>query len=688
MCNIIKNLIRFSIFSLIIIIPGVLYAEIKEPVIRAVKTNKPPIIDGKLDDDCWKQCSPGTDFYMVEPNPGATVTQGTFAYVCYDDEKIYFGFRMMEDKVQKIQTTVNRRDGPVWMDDALELIIDTYCDRRNGYYFASNLLGAKLDGRIIDDGRNVDDTWDGHWETRSQLSTNCWEMEITIPFSELSYRVADSMVWGVNFWRTERPNWENTSWSKVQFWCQISKYGTLTGLSIVTKPKKFEIIPFSAGRYEGDSVKSKVGIDFEYDISSNLTFNATVLPDFAQIEADPLAFNLSYEEGEELYFPEKRPFFLEGGSALNTPFQLFYTRRMNEILAGAKLYGKIKSTELLALNAQTKDTKENFSVLRIKQEVFSSTTLGALLTHKQYKDSVSQAAGIDVNFPFYGPFRFISQFALANNTGINGDRWAGYIGVEGESGSYGGGLYARRIGPDFWVDQGFIHTYRINRESINGYGRRHIIEDKSIFQWIEVGTDFLFAREIGDRLTNGHIGLWTNFVTINKLRFNINGYRSYERYGDSEFTNKSVGFGIETNVGGAEGVAADYSIRRLYDTPAKVFNLGIYFLPIKKISVFPRVNAIKWDDNRWEWLVNTGISYQINDKAFFRIFLQSESETSTQSGNMISIENIRDVNSNFLFGYEFAPGTILYFVYNFSHDFYIERNNNIFVAKINYSHRF
>lgn len=676
---------RYLVIILIIVIPQIAPAEIQEPVVRTIRIATPPAIDGKLDDACWQLCTPATDFYMVDPNPGAPVTQQTYVYVCYDDKRIYFGIYMIEDELESIQATVNERDGDVWMDDALELIIDTYCDRRNAYYFASNLLGAKLDGRIIDDGRNVDKTWDGHWKTKSHLASNGWEMEMVIPFSELSYPVADSLTWGINFWRTERPHWENTSWAKVPFWCQISKFGTLTGLSIRSTPKRFEIMPYAAGQYENDSLEPSGGVDFEYDISSNLIFNATLLPDFAQIEADPYAFNLSYEEGEELYFPEKRPFFLEGGAILDTPLRLFYTRRMNEILAGVKIYGKIKSTELLALDVQTKDTEENFSVLRLKQELFGTTTLGAIVTHKQHKDSVSQAAGIDLNLPVYGPFRFTSQFALTNNTGLSGDRWAGYIGVEGETGSYGGGLFTRRIGQNFWVDQGFIHTYRINREVINGYGWKNIIEDKGTFQWIEAGTAFLVAKEIDDRLTNGYIEFWTNFVTRNKWRFNINGSRSYERYDELEFTNKILGFGIENNVGGTEGVSADCSIRTLYDTPAKVLNIGFFFLPIKGITVFPRIQAIKWDDNRWEWLMNARISYQITDKAFFRIYLQSESESSVENGGMLSIEAFEDINSNFLFGYEFAPGTILYLVYNYYNNFEIESVDNIFVAKLNCS---
>jgi hypothetical protein len=268
---------------------------------------------------------------MVEPNPGAPVTQPTRVYVCYDDEAIYFGVHMSEAATDEMQTAVNQRDGMIYRDDSFEIMLDTHCDRRNAYYFMSNLLNAKLDGRIIDIGRDTDQTWDAHWNSKAQLVTGGWEMEIAIPFSELSFPLSDSLVWGINFWRIERPHWENTSWAPVQQWCQVSKYGTLTGLAIKPDIKRFELLPYIAGRYEQDTLSPRGGMDLEYNAASDLVANATFLPDFAHIEADPFKFNLSYQEGEELHFAEKRTFFLEGGSTLNLPIRLFYTRRMKRI---------------------------------------------------------------------------------------------------------------------------------------------------------------------------------------------------------------------------------------------------------------------------------------------------------------------------------------------------------------------
>ncbi|MCK4395585.1 carbohydrate binding family 9 domain-containing protein [candidate division WOR-3 bacterium] len=672
----------------LVLIPSIVLAHVQEPIVRAVRVIKPPFIDGELNDSCWQECKPVTDFYMIEPNPGAPVTQQTVVYVCYDDEKIYFGIHMSEDKPDAIQSTVTQRDGGVYMDDSFELMLDTYCDRRNAYYFMSNFLGAKLDGRIIDDGRDANETWDAHWETKAQRVEDGWEMEIAIPFSELNFPRTDSLVWGINFWRIERPHWENTSFSMVQLWCKVSQYGTLTGLSIKPQIKRFEILPYGAFRCDEDSLTLRGGVDFEYDVTSDLIFNATFWPDFAQIEADPYRFNLSYEQGEELYYPEKRPFFLEGSSILRTPIQLFYTRRMNEILLGGKLYGKIKSTEVLALNVQTKDTEENFSVLRIKQELFTTTTLGALVTHKQRSDTFSQAASIDFNHPVYGPFLLTSQFSATRNTGVSGDQWAGHIGIASETGTYGGGLFAGRYGPDFRVEQGFINACDINRQGISGVYWYKCLRDKGISKWLEVGAEFDVAQEIGDKLACSHTEFWSNFVMSNKWRIGINGERNYERYGESEFKNRLIGLHIESNVGGMTGIASSFTFGRLYNSSFRFFHFGFLIQPIQRITIFPYFQTVRSGKTKWQWITNTRISYKATDKAFFRIFLQADSETDSEIEETFSFQDIQNLNANFLFSYEFAPGTILYLVYNHPRNFSDETVDNIFVAKFTYSFRF
>lgn len=678
--------------SLLLLLPFLATAQVQEPVVTAVKVETPPLVDGRLDEPCWRQCKPAKDFAMVEPEPGAPVTQQTYAYVVYDDEKIYFGFHLAESKPDAMAATVNQRDGQIYLDDSIEIMLDTFCDRRNAYYFMSNLLGAKLDGRIIDEGRNTDANWDAHWETRAQLVEDGWELEMAIPFAELSFPRADSMVWGFNIWRVERPHWENTSWSpNVLRWCQVSQYGTLAGLSVATKRRRVHLLPYAAARYAHldpaiDSLGPKAGLDLEYAITSDLILNATLLPDFAQIEADPTRFNLSYQEGEELYYPEKRPFFLEGVGILSTPFNLFYTRRMGEISAGGKLYGKVKSLELLAVNVQTKDTDENFSVLRLKQDLFGTASAGVLITHKQHpSDTVSQAAGIDLNLPVYGPFLLTSQAAVTDNTDVAGDEWAAHLGVEGETSTYGGGLFSGRIGDDFRVDQGFIEAYDIGKQGLAGYGWGKFLPDRGPLQWIDAGGSFDLTQEIDSTLAEAEGEFWANLVTRTKWRLGTNGRRSYERYGSTEFFNRTLNFQIESNVGGTEGVFALYEFGERYDQSWQMYQLGFLVVPLKRLSVFPVSVAVKQGDARWRWVSNARISYQVTDKAFLRLFLEAESESGNRAERPTALESVKLARANALLGYEFAPGTIFYLAYNEEQDFETREKNRIVVAKFTYS---
>ena len=293
-----------------------------------------------------------------------------------------------------------------------------------------------------------------------------------------------------------------------------------------------------------------------------------------------------------------------------------------------------------------------------------------------------------MNVPVIGRFLFTSQFAAANNTGISGDRWAGHIGIEGETGSYGAGLFADRIGPQFLVEQGFINTYDINRQGISGYGWNKFIQDKACFQWIDAGTRFDINQEIGDRLALAENEVWMNFVTRSKWRFGMSGTRSYERYGELEFTNRTLFMEIESNVGGAAGIASFYLFGTLYDQPFKRYHFGFLASPTRQIAIFPYFQAIKWGDDSWQWLSNTLITYQITNRAFFRVYAQAESEADTESEESFSLAEFGILNANFLFGYEFLPGTILYLVYNHAHDYTEEATTNIFVTKFTYSLRF
>ncbi|MDO9390862.1 MAG: DUF5916 domain-containing protein [bacterium] len=659
------------------------------PSLRAVRVEQAPVLDGKLDDSCWQNAGMSGEFYLLLPTPGGAVTQRTRIYLCHDDQNLYVGAYMHEDQPDRIQASCNQRDGEVYLDDCLEVTIDTYNDKSNAYYFAVNPQSTRTDGRIIDEGRTVDANWDCRWQARASIDSAGWAVEMAIPFGELRFNQADTMSWGINFYRLERPHWETSSWARIDNWCRVSQYGQLAGLAIDPKVKRFELLPFGLSQYQHgtDSLKFRAGLDFKYGITSDLNLNATYLPDFGQIEADQFRFNLSYQQGQELFLAEKRPFFMEGASILYTPIKLFYTRRMNEIEAGAKLYGKIGRAELLCLDVQTKDNDQNFSLLRAKHPLLGQAFAGITATNQQKGGNYSRSAGLDLNLPLYGPLQLTVQTARSANQGITGDEWAGVAEFKSETALSFWEARFFRSGPEFWVSQGFIETVDIDRwgSHFEGY---HKFPLSGPFQYLDAGGKWIRKQELGDRMTNNEVGLWTNIVTTGKYRFGLNGGRSFERYGQEEFANKMGVLEFETNVGGMTGIALSYGAGELYDDNFRQATMGLIFLPLSNLTVYPSIFAVRQGSNEWQWISNTRISCQITPRLFARVFIRTSTTYGTPAQRSFQLEDVEDLNSNILLGYEVRPGSMLYLVYNHPRNLITDEFDHYFLAKFSYSIRF
>lgn len=647
-----------------------------------------PVIDGLLNDSCWRADPTAVDFLMLEPNSGSPASQPTFVYCCFDDRNLYIAARLLEDRIDQLQTTCNTRDGDVIKDDCFVVMLDTYHDRSNAYYFAANSQGVQNDGRIIDDGRTIDENWDGRWISKAVRDSIGWSIEIAIPFSELRHAAADSIIWGVNFYRIERPHGEVSSWSPVSAWCRVSQYGSLSGLTVKSRLQRFELLPYGMMQYfnRADSLQGKTGIDIRWSITPNLNANATILPDYAQVEADPYQFNLSYQQGQELYLPEKRPFFMEGSSILYTPLQLFYTRRVSDIQAGGKVYGTIGSTELLVVDAQTKDPERNYSLLRIKQGMGHGITGGLLATNLQRSDSFSRALGADLCMPVYGPLLLTLQGAGSENIGMHGDKWAGTGRLNVNTPTSSLNFYATRIGNDFSVAQGFISPYNVGSFYTYSYAsRRFPLTMLPGFQYIKPNVDWSWKRELGGRPSSNTVSTWTDVVTVSKWRFEVFGGHSFERYGDDEYINRNIDAQVESNYGGMGGIFFSYSIGELYDLSFRKFMGSVAFQALSRITVVPVINAIEFERNKWRWITNTTISWRVSEKLSVRMFVQTGSTSGTPANDIFSRERLETINSNLLISYEVLPGSMLYLVYNQPRNFITKDFDNIFMAKFSYS---
>jgi hypothetical protein len=361
-------------------------------VARAMRASAAvPILDGRLDEAAWQMVPAVTGFTQVLPVDGGEPSERTEVRVTYDADALYVAARMFDSEPAAIARRLGRRDAET-SSDLFRVSIDSYHDHRTAFEFAVNAAGVRADMLCADDRSHGDASWDPVWEAAVRVDSLGWTAEIRIPFSQLRFSREDEQTWGINFTRqifrkNETMRW---MWARNTELGYASRFGHLEGLRGIPQPRRFEALPYSVASadFDGSADPSSpfndgsvgatgLGLDLKYGLTSNLTLNATINPDFGQVEADPAVLNLS---AFETYFQERRPFFVEGANlfrygAGGNAFapQLFYPRRIGRppsrpasepdgyadnptatsILGAAKLTGKVGAWSVGVLNAVT-----------------------------------------------------------------------------------------------------------------------------------------------------------------------------------------------------------------------------------------------------------------------------------------------------------------------------------------------
>ncbi|MBI3933698.1 MAG: carbohydrate binding family 9 domain-containing protein [Acidobacteria bacterium] len=309
---------------------------------RAVRVPNGSVrLDGQLEDAAWSQAPAVADFVQKEPVEGAPTTEAMEVRFVYDDSAMYVGARMYSSHPEAIQAPMSRRDN-VQEAEYLLLSFDTYLDRRTAYTFGVTASGVRLDQYHASDNEdNPDLTYDPVWQARTRIDEKGWTAEFWLPFSQLRFNEASEMIWGLNIHRWTPTLNEDDYWMAIprtdRGWA--SRFGMLRGIEGVESPRRLELYPYVAASSritgnrdpanpfdDGRNLETRVGADLKLALGSNLTLDATVNPDFGQVEADPAEVNLSTTE---TIFSERRPFFLEGNSLLTGPStNYYYSRRI------------------------------------------------------------------------------------------------------------------------------------------------------------------------------------------------------------------------------------------------------------------------------------------------------------------------------------------------------------------------
>jgi hypothetical protein len=342
------------------------------PVAHAVRTMQPITIDGRLDETAWQAASPITELVKVEPDEGGPLSQRTEVRVLYDDANLYVGAWLFDDG--PVTTRLARRDASVVDTDFFVVFFDSYHDHRTAYRFTTNPSGLKRDETINVDrgfgppnplGITGDVSWDPVWEVETSITSEGWFVEMRIPFGQLRFTGEDVQVWGMQVERRINRTGEHGAWpfTSRRERGGASRFAHLHGIAAIPPASRLELLPYSAVRMElrdvptntavdfgnpfrtGTDRFGSVGVDLKYGITSNLTLDATINPDFGQVEMDPAEINLS---AFETRFGERRPFFVEGaeilsfgqGGGINT--NLVYSRRIGRppqgITPGSAVY--------------------------------------------------------------------------------------------------------------------------------------------------------------------------------------------------------------------------------------------------------------------------------------------------------------------------------------------------------------
>src|SRR5258705_3479610 len=405
--------------------------------VRAVHASQQPVLDGRDDDAVWRDAVPITQFQEWRPSEGGAPKLPTEAKIAYDAGNLYVFVRCFDPHPDSIITVLTRRDY-FTPSDMVWLFLDSYHDRRNGFEFGVNPSGVKLDAQIYNDG-NEDFAWDAVWDVATRIDSLGWTAEFRIPLTQLPYGRQRTHTFGFTIDRdvyryAQRVSWPLIRQSQAGF---VSQFGEISGLEGLEAPRRLEAAPYLVTKNVsqidnnvlGRSQDVSVGGDFKYRVTSNLKLDATINPDFGQVEADPAVQNLT---AFETFFREQRPFFVQGAgqfqwnvncTAVNdcsTGEGLVYSRRIGRapelkgaygdttspafttILGAAKLTGRLPGGLTIgAFDAVTAHEKgaggitiepaTNFGVLRLRQDLRGgeSSVGGIVTTVNRHNDSLS-----------------------------------------------------------------------------------------------------------------------------------------------------------------------------------------------------------------------------------------------------------------------------------------------------------
>ena len=494
------------------------------PLVRAVRVDEGPVLDGDvLGDPAYADAVLATGFVQNRPFEGQPASERTEVRIVYTADTIYFGVVCYTDDPGTIVVADSRRDSDMTETDSFQIILDTYLDGQNGFVFGTNPAGIEYDGQVTNEGQGsgrfggggsgrpsnsrqqrgsgggFNLNWDGAWQVVARVTDLGWTAEIAIPFRTLRYPRNEVQNWGVNFQRNIRVRNEQAYWSPLPRQYNINRISLAGELQDVEVPaqRNLQLTPYLLGESlyrtqdRRELNRGDLGVDLKYSVTPSMTLDLTYNTDFAQVEVDDQQINL---DRFTLFFPEKRPFFLENAGLFSVgqsgAVDIFFSRRIGladsgeqvPIIGGGRLSGKLgRNTNVGFLNMQTASvgasgtTGQNFTVARVRQDLPNRSNIGAMLVNRQATGSLAGDRDYNRTYAFDGRWGIgdggtVSGFAAATETpGLSGgDSHAYALNAQHQSEQVRLSLGYTEVAPDFNPEVGFLarQSYRRMNASV------------------------------------------------------------------------------------------------------------------------------------------------------------------------------------------------------------------------------
>ncbi|HET6349571.1 MAG TPA: DUF5916 domain-containing protein [Candidatus Krumholzibacteria bacterium] len=676
-------------------------------------------VDGRLDEAAWKSAKKLTNFCEVDPGDNTRPAVKTEAFVAYDADYLYVGFHCYDDNLNAIRATLTDRDR-MYADDWVGVFIDTFRDQQNGYEFCVNPRG--IQGDLRRSGNNEDDSFDMVWYSGGQITSDGWTAEFALPFRSLRFPNANAQSWGIHLFRNRpRATRAQMSWAPISrdescFFCQAA---TMDGIQGVNQGRHFELLPYVLASQQSDlsvdggdpyawqnhSASGEAGVGLKYGITPNHTLDLTYNPDFSQIESD--ATQIDANQTFALFYPEKRPFFLEGSDMFSSLIDVVYTRSINDPVLAGKFTGKQGANTVAIMAARDENSpyivpfeeqsmgvnggKTFSTIARYKHDIMKASFIGLMATDRH---SLEGAGGSNTTFGADTQLRFNEVLQLRaqvmgsyteepNDTTLSSDFDEIHFGKDHQYDSYFNGekfagmatlarldrsarhwnanLWYEDHSPTFRAESGFItqNDYRM----AGGWTDWMFYFDNS--KWLEriepqvdVGRKYNYDGVFKDTWLEPQIWLrfkkqtyfWTGYIW-SKERFAdelVPGIARWSTSFDTAF-NKRISFGGYTHLG--HSVVRDRDDPRLGDE----FSWGSY------VTLRP-TSQLRFDGNYDQFtlhelhggdeIFNTYVargklSYQFTKSLFLRVVGQY-------------VENARDMQVDPLLSYKINPFTVFF----------------------------